>query len=143
MKRRYTPSDFEEHIKGSGGIIDVVATRTGCSWRTAKRHLEQNPRLKMLFDAESASALDWAESVIIENIWAARRQQQEAEAEGRDVPIVDSSDAKWFLSRKGKGRGDGDATAVTLRTAPGRIEIVTLREKMVALGVSEEFLPEL
>ena len=142
MKRRYTPSDFEEHIKGSGGIIDVVATRTGCSWRTAKRHLEQNPRLKMLFDAESASALDWAESVILENIWAARRLQEEAEAAGLDV-IVDSSDAKWFLAKKGKARGYGDSSAVTLRTAPGRMELVTIRAKMEAMGVSEEFLPEL
>ena len=143
MKNRYTAKDFEPHIAGSGGIVNTVADRVGCAWRTARDHIQRTPKLKSLFDAECETALDEAESVIVGNILAAADLQRAAEAAGLDVPIVDSSDAKWFLAKKGKRRGYGDSSAVTLRAAPGRIEIVTLREKMVALGVSDEFLPEL
>lgn len=142
MKNRYTAKDFEPHIAGSGGIVNTVADRVGCAWRTARDHIQRTPKLKSLFDAECETALDEAESVIVGNILSARRLQQEAEAAGLDV-IVDSSDARWLLTKKGKRRGYGDSSAVTLRTAPGRIEIVTLRAKMVDKVVSEEFLPEL
>ena len=143
MRQRYTASDFLPHIPNSGGIVSTIADRAGCCWKTARDHIQRTPRLRELFEAECETALDLAESVIVGNILAAADLQRAAEAEGRDVPIVDSSDAKWFLSKKGKARGYGEVSAVTLRTAPGRIEIVTLREKMVALGVSDEFLPEL
>ena len=128
--------------RGSGGIVSTVADRVGCCWKTADTHIQRTPKLKALFEAECETAVDEAESIILNNILAARRLQEEAAAAGVDL-IVDSSDARWLLARKGKDRGWGDGLAVLLRTAPGRIEIVTLREKMVALGVSDEFLPEL
>ena len=143
MRQRYTASDFEPHIPNSGGIIDTIATRAGCAWQTAANHIRRTPRLQALFDAECETALDLAESVIVGNILAAAALQKAAAAAGGDVPIVDSSDAKWFLSKKGKARGYGEVSAVTLRTAPGPIEMVTIRAKMVAMGVSEEFLPDL
>ena len=143
MRQRYVQADFEPHIPNSGGIIDTIATRAGCAWKTARTHIERTPKLKELFESECETALDLAEGVILGNIRAAADLQKAAEAEGRAVPIVDSSDAKWFLAKKGKARGYGELSTVNLGAAPGPIELVTIRAKMVALGVSEEFLPEL
>ena len=126
MKNRYTAKDFEPHIAGSGGIVSTISDRVGCAWKTAKTHIERTPKLKELFESECETSLDLAESVIANNIRAARRLQEEATAAGGCV-IVDSSDARWFLARKGKGRGYGESADVNLMAPPGRIEIKTIR----------------
>lgn len=126
MRQRYRASDFEPHIKDSGGIISTIADRAGCAWKTVKTHIERTPKLQELFESECETSLDLAESVIVNNIKAARRLQVEAEAAGACV-IVDSSDARWFLTRKGRGRGYGESADVNLMAPPGRIEIKTIR----------------
>lgn len=88
---RYKATDFVEAIKGSGGIISVIAERMGCNWSTAQRWIEDYPTVKAAYDAEKEKVLDSAESVILNNI----------------VKNKDSADAKWYLSKKGKDRGYG------------------------------------
>ncbi len=131
MRQRYTASDFEPHIPNSGGIVSTISDRVGCAWKTAKTHIERTPKLKELFESECETSLDLAESVIVNNIRAARRLQEEAEAAGGCV-IVDSSDARWFLTRKGRGRGYGESADVNLMTPPGRIAIKTIRVHLPA-----------
>ena len=131
MKKRYTAKDFEPHIIGSGGIISTVADRVGCAWRTARDHIEQSPRLKALLESESETALDLAESVIVGNIRAARRLQEEATAAG-GCAIVDSSDARWLLTRKGRSRGYGETSEVSVSVGPGPIPIREIRVHLPA-----------
>ena len=126
MRQRYTASDFLPHIPNSGGIISTVADRAGCAWRTARDHIEKSPKLKALFEAECEALLDAAEGVVLGNIRAAADLQKAAASEGRTV-FVDSADARWLLTRKGRNRGYGEAAEVNLTTAPGRIEIKTIR----------------
>lgn len=88
MSNRYKATDFIVAIPGSGGIISTIAKRVGCDWWTARRAIDSMPTVKEVYDSESETVLDMAESVLLKNI-----------KEG------DSADAKWYLSRKGKARG--------------------------------------
>jgi hypothetical protein len=131
MKKRYTAKDFEPHIIGSGGIISTIAERTGCCWKTARDFCEKTPRLKALLESESETALDLAESVIVNNIKAARRLQEEATAAG-GCAIVDSSDARWLLTRKGRSRGYGETSEVSVSVGPVPIPIREIRVHLPA-----------
>ena len=90
-KARYTVADFEPHIPGSGGIISTIAKRVGCEWNTARKRIDESPKLTEMYNAEREGILDMAESVILQSIKAG-----------------DTQDAKWVLSRLGKGRGFAD-----------------------------------
>jgi len=96
---RYSASQFIVAIPGSAGIISIIARRVGCDWNTAKKYVTQYPTVAAAYQAEIETPLDTAESVVIRNIQLAAKQQQEA-----DAP-VDSTDAKWYLTMKGKNRG--------------------------------------
>lgn len=125
-RRRYKIADFEPHIKGSGGILSTIAARVGCNWITAKAFIEGNPTLAALYESECAVILDVAESVIYGNIQAAAKMQQDAAKTKQNIQ-VDSTDAKWILSRKGKKRGYGDESEISLKAPGGGIEIKTIR----------------
>ena len=96
---RYSAKKFVEAVKGSGGVVQVIAQRMGCTWHTARKWIDEYPTVKAAFDAEVETTFDIAESVVLQNIVAARKIQQE---ENR---LVDTGDAKWYLRRKGKDRG--------------------------------------
>jgi len=132
--RRYKVADFAPHIKGSGGIISTIAAKVGCEWETAEKWLKNNASLKALYEAECETVLDVAESVVYGNVQAAAKQQADLRKIG-GVAMVDSADAKWLLTKKGKRRGYGEESDVTLRAAGGGIEIKTIR---VHLPVGEE-----
>ena len=91
-----------EAISGSGGSTLTVATELRCDWITAKRYIEKWETTKRAFEAESEKVLDVAESVVQRNIQLAYRKQIETKQP------VDTGDAKWLLSRKGKARGYAD-----------------------------------
>ena len=131
MKKRYTAKDFEPHIIGSGGIISTVADRVGCAWRTVRDHIEQSPRLKALYDAECETVLDVAESVVYGNVQAAAKLQADARKVGV-AAIVDSADARWLLTRKGRSRGYGETSEVSVSVGPGPIPIREIRVHLPA-----------
>ncbi len=124
-------ADFEPHIKGSGGIVSTIAAKVGCEWNTAEKWIKNNASLKALYDAECETVLDVAESVVYGNVQAAAKLQADARKIGA-AAIVDSADAKWLLTKKGKRRGYGDESDVTLRAAGGGIEIKTIRVHLPA-----------
>lgn len=93
---KYKNSDFEEAIKGSGGIMSAVAKRVGCDWATARKFVNNSPKLKRMFEAEREIVLDMAESTLFNSIRAG-----------------DTSDAKWLLSRLGKERGYAERKELT------------------------------
>ncbi len=108
---QYTAAQFIEAISGSGGIISTIAARVGCQWHTAKKYIDTYPTVAAAYQAECERTSDIAEGVIIGNINAASRVQsragkaaEEAEKSGRrgdwSAAIIDSADAKWWLSRK-------------------------------------------
>lgn len=124
-------ADFEPHIKGSGGIVSTIAAKVGCEWNTAEKWIKNNASLKALYDAECETVLDVAESVVYGNVQAAAKLQADARKVNTAV-IVDSADAKWLLTKKGKRRGYGEESDVTLRAAGGGIEIKTIRVHLPA-----------
>jgi hypothetical protein len=108
-KRKYTIEQFEAAIPGSGGIMLSIARAVGCDWYTAQRFINRHPTLKAIFEAEMETNLDVAESLIISNIKIARTKQVNS-INNQAPEIVDSTDAKWFVSKKGKGRGYSERT---------------------------------
>ena len=91
--------DVLRAIEGSGGIMSAVASSLECAWHTAKKYVNKWESTKRAFEAENERTLDKAESLIERNITLGLRMQQESKQP------VDSGDAKWLLSRKGKARG--------------------------------------
>jgi hypothetical protein len=71
----------------------------GCEWHTADTYIKKWESTKQAFEDENDKGLDRAESLIARNIDLGLRIQNETKQP------VDSSDAKWLLSRKGKDRG--------------------------------------
>jgi len=104
---QYKAIQFIEAIPGTGGIISTIAERVGCDWHTAKKYIERYVTIKRAYEDEIEHNVDNAESVVIQNIKYALEDQR-----AKKKP-VDSSDAKWYLSRKGKHRGYSERHEVT------------------------------
>ena len=94
-------------ITGSGGIKTVIAQRLGVSRWTVDNYLEKWASAKQAYENEEDVNLDIAESVVTTNIRIAHRLQTQTK-----MP-QDTSDAKWYLSRKGKRRGYVERSEVT------------------------------
>lgn len=104
---QFTAAQFIEAIPGTGGVITALARRVGCNWQTAKKYVELYPTVKAAYNAECESVIDLAESVVVQNIKLAYNAQAKLKQQ------VDSADAKWYLSRKGKARGYNERQEVT------------------------------
>jgi hypothetical protein len=116
---QFTAQEVIDAIAGTGGIVSAIARKLGCTWNTAHRYIEGYPTIKAAYDAEVDSTLDIAESVLLDNIRLARRFQTD------NKTVVDSSDSKWYLTKKGKKRGYGDAIEVGgPNDGPIQLEIV-------------------
>ena len=105
-KELYTAKQFIDAIPGTGGIVSTIADRVGCKWHTARKYIEEYPTIKEVYNEEIERVIDLAEGVLIQNIQIAAKQAKA----GRDV---DTSDVKWFLSRKAKSRGYVERQEVT------------------------------
>jgi len=113
-KDQFTAKQFIQAIKGSGGVISTIASRVGCSWDTAKKYLTEYATVRTAWENEKETTDDLAESVIINNIKLALRQQQAGEA-------ADSSDSKWWIERR---RRDKFSTRnEILESHTGKVEI--------------------
>jgi len=141
MTKNYTRDRVLGAIRESGGITKIVATRLACSWATARKYINKWSSTRDAFEAESEEILDVAESVLQRNIQLAYKQQGETQRP------VDSSDAKWLLSRKGKGRGYADKSEVELggkgggAIAVANVELTDAERRAVIagmLGLSDE-----
>jgi hypothetical protein len=108
-------------IPGSGGIMSTIAARLDVDWNTARRAIEIYPEAQAAYDAECEGKLDIAESVVIKNVEIAalrqkeqidRRNAQPKDERPLEISQVDSADAKWLLSKRGKRRGYGDSVEI-------------------------------
>lgn len=104
---QYRAAQFIKAIPGSGGIITVIADRVGCHRQTAKKYIEGMATVKRAYEAEKEGIADVAESVLIQNIRLALKEQQATKKP------VDSFDARWYLQRKAKDRGYTERTELT------------------------------
>jgi hypothetical protein len=104
-------------IAGSGGIVSTIAARLDVSWSTAHAAIAVYPEAQAAYDAEMELPLDMAESVVVTNIAMAKRDQEQLKLQ------VDSGDAKWLLTKRGKKRGYGDAVAVENGEKPFKIVV--------------------
>lgn len=108
MSMNYTREQVLKAIKGSGGITSTVARRLQCDWHTAQRYVQKWAGTRQAFDAENEAIVDLAESVLLKNIQLASQVQQQGE-------MVDTKDAKYVLSTRGKDRGYSERQEIDLR----------------------------
>jgi len=95
----YTAAQFIKAIPGTGGIISAIATSVGCTWHTAKKYIDTYPTIQRAYDDERERLLDHSESLVRNNILLLLERQRD-----EHVP-VDATDAKWYLTMKGRDRG--------------------------------------
>ena len=43
MAKNYTAKQLLDAVKGSGGVVDFIAGRLGCSWETARNYIAKFP----------------------------------------------------------------------------------------------------
>lgn len=103
-------------IRGSGGVVSTIAQRLDVTRSTVYRYLKK-PRYREAYDDEVSLVLDLAESVVMGNIRASAHRQR---ASGY-TEVIDSGDAKWYLSRKGADRGYGERSELDINA--GRIVV--------------------
>ena len=112
--KNYSLDIMLDAIKGSGGITLTVAQRLQCDWMTAQKYINKWETSKTAFEAEGQQILDIAESVLERNIRIAYNQQRDPQT--GEEHLVDTSDVKWLLSRKGKIRGYADKAEIEIDT---------------------------
>ena len=117
----YLAAQFIAAIPGSGGIISTIARRVGCAWGTAQKYINKYATVRCAYEDEVSSVGDLAQSVVIGNMNQAIKALQKKQQDG-ETGQVDSSDAKWYLSRKVEGfeakqeiGGTGDKGEVLIR----------------------------
>lgn len=108
MNPRLTVARFIAAIDGSGGIKARICAAVPCALETLNGWMGKHPTIKAAYEAECSRMLDIAHSVVQNNILAAQREQ----GEGEEVQIVDSTDAKWYLARKGRHQGFGKELSI-------------------------------
>jgi hypothetical protein len=77
-----------EAVRGSGGIVSVVAKKLDVHWGVAKKVIEEHPETVQAFQEERERVLDMGEQHLLRKI-----------SEG-DLPTI-----KWYMGRIGKDRG--------------------------------------
>jgi hypothetical protein len=88
MGSKTTDKQIVEAIKGTGGIVSIVARRLGCDWHTADKYCKRNETTIQAIEDEKESLLDLAESTI-----------------GKSIQDGDVQTSKWLLMTIGKKRG--------------------------------------
>lgn len=86
--KRYAQKEVLAAIKGSAGIMSVIARKLRCNWNTAQQYCSKWESTKQALQDEREITLDIAESNLIDAIKKG-----------------DINTTKWFLSTKGKYRG--------------------------------------
>ena len=103
MGRRFTQEQVLDAIKDSGAIITIIAARLDCAWSTAESYVKKWDKTIQAFRDETEQIKDVAESALINSI-----------KQGN------TTDAKWYLSKKAKDRGYGDE--LTVQQTTGTVE---------------------
>lgn len=100
-------------IRGSRGIITVIAGRLACEWETAQKYISgkhSTKAIKLAYAAECEVICDFAESIIHNKIQAIFKQQKEHPEKPLSIP---DDLARWILTRKGKDRGYAERQEIT------------------------------
>jgi hypothetical protein len=95
-KAKYTNTQYLAAIENSGGNISLIAKRMQCTRRTIERKLKAPGEVLDAYEAETNRILDVAKTVILKNIELNAKIQEEQQI------VVDTTDAKWWLSKKDK-----------------------------------------
>lgn len=95
MGRRFSQEQVLDAIKDSGAIVTIIAARLDCAWSTAESYVKKWDKTRQAFRDETERIKDVAESTLINSI-----------KQGN------TTDAKWYLSKKAKDRGYGEELTV-------------------------------
>jgi hypothetical protein len=121
-KPRFPRSKVLDAIKGSKGILSVIADNLGCKRYTVeailKRPGEKWDAVRRAFDAESEKAVDQAELTIHDLI-----------AQEKDLAVA-AQTAKWLLSRRRKLYADKAAENPVPQSPMTQINLNVVLDKM-------------
>lgn len=110
MAKNYDIATIKKAIEDSGGLYTQIAAKLGCSWHTAKTHVEKHEETLKAYEAEAESVLDVAESKLFENI-----------QENDNTAII------FFLKTKGKNRGYCERKEIEI-TEPIKLRGISLNK---------------
>jgi len=140
--RNFTKEEVIKAIRGSAGIIQAIASRLDCTWRTARSYIRKWKATQEAIQEEKETILDYCETYLVKSI-----------QEGNLDTI------KWYLNYQGRQRGydtkqevaiEADTTT-TLRVIevpdfalPDDVKEVSGADKIVRIkSKGNPFLPKL
>lgn len=114
---RITAARIIAAIAGSDGIKSRIYGKIPCSPTTLDKWLRTAPTVMAAYRAECDKMLGIAHGVVTGNIRAAADKQEANEKDPKKKGSqVDSGDARWYLTKKGKHEGFGaDETVPTVQ----------------------------
>lgn len=118
---KITKQKFIEAMKGSAGIITVIANRVGVTRKAIYEYLVKNPDLNELLISERESVLDMAESKLLNKLNA-----------GEDWAI------KFYLTTIGRKRGYIDRPDVNIQNVKQDIQVNIVMSEEIK-GLLEEY----
>ncbi len=103
--KKVSRAKIKNAIPGSGGIVMIVARKTGYSWGAVREAIRADEELSRMMQEESETVNDFAELTIIEKI-----------------KNGDENSAKWWLARTRRAKF-GDNVDVTSGGQPIKIDV--------------------
>lgn len=103
--KRVSRNRIKKAIPGSGGIVMIVARKTGYSWGAVRDAIRADEELSRMMQDESETVNDVAELTIVEKIKGG-----------------DENSAKWWLARTRRTKF-GDSVDITSGGQPIKIEV--------------------
>ena len=109
-KPKFTAGQFIKAIKGTGGVISLIAQTVGCDWHTAKKYITQHSTVARAWDAERHSITDKARHNILMAIDAKDLQMSKWWLQVMDDEFV----PREKREHTGAGGGPMEVTSVQL-----------------------------
>ena len=88
---KFTADQFIKAIPGSGGIVSVIASVVKCDWHTARKYIDEHPKVKQAWEDERKNITDKAKHNIIKSIHGGDLQMSKWWLQVMDDEFTDKS----------------------------------------------------
>ena len=114
--RTHTTEEYIQAMEGSFGVVKTICKRLDITRGGLEMRCKKDPAVAVALKAARMEMVDFSESILQRNLRLAYAAQEPIINEDgtQTIPFpIDSSDAKWVLSRLGRERGWGTTVEMT------------------------------
>jgi hypothetical protein len=112
----HSQEEYIQAMQGSFGVVKTICKRLDLTRQALEKRCKSDPEIAAALKSARMEMVDFSESIMARNLRLAYAAQEPIINEDgtQTIPFpVDSSDAKWVLSRLGRERGWGTTVEMT------------------------------